>query len=57
MGGILLANSLSDNLELSVESDNALAPVMGMDLAVLIALIVVATSFSSAFLARQSKPV
>lgn len=57
MGGILLTNSLSNNLELSVQSDNALAPVLGMDLAVLIALIVVATSFSSAFLARQSKPV
>ena len=47
MGGILLTNSLSDNLELSVQSDNALAPVLGMDLAVLIALIVVATSFTN----------
>ena len=56
MGGILLADSLSDNLELSVQSVNALAPLLGMDLAVLIALIVV-TSFSSAFLASQPKPV
>lgn len=56
MGGILLTNSLSDQLGLSVQSDNALEPVFGMDLAVLIALLVVVISFGAAFLARQSKP-
>ena len=56
MGGILLANSLSDQLGISVQSDNVLEPVLGMDLAVLIALLIVVISFSAAFLARQSKP-